>query len=212
MISLCDLTTTMCRPWAEAGFTCYAVDLQHPEGEHEVDENIIRVGADIMTWLPPREPIGFVAAFPPCTNLAVSGARWFRSKGLSGLADGLLLIERCVQVAEWSGAPWMLENPISVIKSYWRDPDHYFDPYEYGGYPGGEDDGYTKRTCLWTGGGFTMPDPKPIPLADNHDRIHKAPPSPERANIRSATPAGFARAVYFANQVQAIRVTMSDVQ
>lgn len=207
MLSLCDLTTVMCRPWADAGFTCYAVDVQHPDGETDDGDNIIRVGTDIMSWLPPREPIGFVAAFPPCTNLAVSGARWFRSKGLSGLIDGLRLVERCAQIAEWSGAPWFLENPISVIKSYWRDPDHYFDPYEYGGYEGGEEDGYTKRTCLWTGGGFVMPDPKPIELDEKtHDRIHKAAPSPERSNLRSATPRGFAQAVFEANVGGAMRM------
>lgn len=204
MLSLCDYTTAACRPWADAGYICYAVDIQHPEGETREQDphpNIVRVGADLTTWLPPRDPIAFVAAFPPCTNLAVSGARWFRSKGITGLAEGLLLVERCLQIAEWSGAPWFIENPVSTISSYWRKPDHLFDPYQYGGYAGGEGDGYTKRTCLWTGAGFVMPEPKPIDLdPDTHDRIHKAAPSPERANFRSATPAGFARGVFEANR------------
>lgn len=195
MLSLCDYTTVTAQPWADAGFLCYCVDAQHEPGEHR-EGNIVRVGADLLTWLPPLADYAFVAAFPPCTNLAVSGARWFKDKGLSGLADGLRLVERCEQIAQWTGAPWFVENPVSTLASYWREPDYRFDPYEYGGYEGGHGDGYTKRTCLWTGGGFVMPEPQPIQLAFDHDRIHRAPPGPERANFRSATPRGFAQAVF----------------
>jgi hypothetical protein len=198
MLSLCDRTTAMCRPWADAGYTCLAVDLQHDPGV-TIDGNIWRVGADLRTFLPPLADYVFVAAFPPCTNLAVSGARWFRDKGLRGLIDGLELVERAAEVCQWTGAPWMLENPVSTISTYWREPDHQFHPWEYGGYEGGRDDGYTKTTCLWTGGGFRMPARRPIPLAEDHDRIHMASPGPERGDARSITPAGFARAVWEAN-------------
>lgn len=75
-----------------------------------------------------------------------------------------------------------------------------FDPFEYGGYLGGEGDGYTKRTCLWTGNGFVMPVPqRDGSLGAPDNRIHFASPGPERANFRSATPMGFARAVFDAN-------------
>ena len=198
MVSLCDLTTVSARPWADAGWVCYCVDLQHEPGEHR-DGNIVRVGASILEWEPP-EGVDFIAAFPPCTDLAVSGARWFRAKGLRALIDALTLVERCASLGEASGAPWYLENPVSTISTYWRPPDHTFHPYEYGGYEGGEGDGYTKRTCLWTGGGFVMPTPRPIDLDPaTRDRIHRLPPGPERANLRSATPRGFARAVFEAN-------------
>lgn len=199
MLSLCDLTTVMARPWADAGILCYCVDIQHPPGETR-EGNIVRVGADLTTWLPPREDILFVAGFPPCTHLAVSGARWFADKGVGALAEGLALVARAAEIGEWSDAPWFVENPVSTISSYWRKPDVLFDPYEYGGYAGGEGDGYTKRTCLWTGNGFVMPEKRPIQLdIDTHDRIHKAAPGPERSNLRSATPGGFARAVFEAN-------------
>ena len=198
MLSLCDRTTAMARPWADAGILCYCVDIQHDPGEQR-DGMIVRVGADLTTWLPPRADILFVAGFPPCTHLAVSGARWFKDKGLGALAEGLSLVARAAEIGEWSGAPWFVENPVSTISSYWRKPDHLFHPYEYGGYRGGEDDGYTKKTCLWTGGGFVMPEPRPIQLAADHDRIHKAAPSPERGDLRSMTPGGFAQAVFEAN-------------
>jgi len=63
-----------------------------------------------------------------------------------------------------------------------------------------ESDGYHKNTCLWTGNGFKMPEIKPVALHAKADKIHKCPPGSERANIRSATPMGFARAVYEANK------------
>lgn len=208
ILSLCDLTTTFVQPWVEAGVTSVCIDIQH-EGSGPVDDHLVLLDWDltdddrmnaILRFVTEKD-ISLVAAFPPCTDLAVSGARWFKDKGLRALVYALDLVERCHRIAEASGASWFLENPVSTISTYWRKPDHIFDPYEYGGYEGGEEDGYTKRTCLWTGGGFVMPEPKPIELdPDTHDRIHKAAPSPERANFRSATPKGFARAVFEANR------------
>jgi hypothetical protein len=197
VLSLCDVTTTMVRPWLAAGYECWCVDLQHPTGEHR-EGQLVRVGADLRTWLPPRGEYAIVFAFPPCTHLAVSGARWFREKGLSALIEGLTLVDRCREIAQWTAAPWMLENPVSTISSYWREPDYAFDPCDFGGYLTPTGDAYTKRTCLWTGGGFIMPQPSPVPATEG-SRMHLLPPSEERANLRSATPAGFARAVFEAN-------------
>lgn len=64
-----------------------------------------------------------------------------------------------------------------------------------------ENDGYHKSTCLWTGGGFVMPEKKPIPFNDKPNFIHLASPGEDRANIRSVTPMGFAYAVYEANSL-----------
>lgn len=142
-----------------------------------------------------------VLAWPPCTHLAVSGARWFKEKGLEALAEALPLVVRCRKIAEWSGAPWLLENPVGTLSTYWREPDHKFNPNEYAGYlsePGV--DAYTKKTCLWTGGGFRMPDMRSVPAVKG-SQMHLIPPSPERADLRSVTPAGFARAVFEANSL-----------
>lgn len=81
VVSCFDLTGNMVKPWADAGFTCFCVDIQHPKGETRQD-NIIYVGADMREWLPPFRPVAFAAFFPPCTDVAVSGARWFKDKGL----------------------------------------------------------------------------------------------------------------------------------
>lgn len=200
MLSLFDVTTFMCSPWADAGYQCIAVDIQHPPGVNR-DGNIWTVGVDMLRWLPPKLDYAFVAAFPPCTNLAVSGARWFRDKGLRALIDSLELVERARDICEWSGAPWMLENPVSTISTYWRDPDYTFHPYEYGGWGDGSD-GYTKTTCLWTGGGFRMP-PRRTTEIDRPNLIHHASPGADRGNVRSVTPIGFARAVFAANHARA---------
>ncbi len=195
MLSFFDVSTIMARPWAEAGYVCYCIDLQHPRGETRDDNNpnIIRVGADIHHWLPPRDKdVVFAAFFPPCTDLAVSGARWFRDKGIGKLVDAVALFKRSVELAELMKCPYLLENPVSTISKYWRPPDHTFHPNDYG-------DPYLKKTCLWTGGGFIMPKKRPVEPTEGM-KLYWLPPSPERANLRSATPPGFARAVFNANK------------
>lgn len=197
VISLFDLTGRMVAPWAEAGFVCYCVDLQHPTGVQR-EGNIIRVGADIREWLPPYASVAMLFAFPPCTDVAASGARWFKDKGLGALIQSLQLFEAAVRLAEWTGAPYLIENPVSTVATYWRKPDHTFDPCDFGGYLEPPGDHYTKRTCLWTGNGFVMPPCKRVQPTEG-SRMHRLPPSSQRANERSATPHGFARAVFEAN-------------
>jgi hypothetical protein len=93
----------------------------------------------------------------------------------------------------------MVENPVSVLATKWRKPDYYFNPYDYSGYCA--DDNYTKKTGIWCGNGFVMPPVNRDPsLGEPDDRIHKASPSDDRANFRSATPMGFARAVHIHNK------------
>ena len=197
VLSICDRTGNMVKPWLEAGYECWIVDTQHPKGEHR-DGNLVRVGADISTFLPPRREYAIAFAFPPCTNLAVSGARWFTEKGLGALHEAIGLVEASRRILEWTDSPWMLENPVSTLATYWREPDYSFNPCEYGGYLNPPGDAYTKKTCLWIGGRFIMPPPKRVmPLEGS--KMHMMPPSEERANLRSATPMGFAQAVFETN-------------
>jgi hypothetical protein len=199
VLSLCDRTGNMVRPWLAAGWECWIVDMQHEPGEHRDPDNplLVRVGADVTRWLPPRREYRIVFGFPPCTNLAVSGSRWFRTKGLAGLIDGLRVVEGTREIAEWCEAPWMIENPVSTLSSYWRKPDFLFDPCDYARLAG-EHEAYTKRTCLWVGNGFVMPEPRPLP-PELGSKMHRLPPSEDRGDLRSITPLGFARAVYLAN-------------
>ncbi len=204
VLSLFDRTGNMVKPWAEAGYDCWCVDSQHEGGYYRVG-NITEIGADLLRWqLPVPKRYAIVFAFPPCTHLAVSGARWWAGKGLRALAGAIELVARAAEICEESGAPWMIENPIGALASHWRKPDAKFDPCDYGGYLEPPGDAYTKRTCLWTGNGFVVPVPKPV-FPYEGSRMHLLPPSEDRANLRSETPMGFARAVYLANAANVAR-------
>lgn len=195
-----DYTCNMAEPWANAGYKCYCIDIQHPPGE-TVTGNIVRVGIDIAKWLPPRnERFVFGAYFPPCTDLAVSGARWFRDKGINALYNAVGNFVVSCKLAEYLECPYLIENPVSTISTYWRKPDYSFDPCDYAGYLNDPSpDAYTKKTCLWTGYGFIMPAIKRVePVLGS--KMHKLPPSDDRQNLRSATPKGFANAVFDANK------------
>jgi len=200
VLSLCDRTGNMVRPWAEAGYICIAVDVQHDgvSVENVGDGAIIYIEADVRKFQPPAADYAAGFGFPPCTDLAVSGARWFQDKGLRTLADAIDLVGATHETLAQLDAPWMIENPVSVLSTHWREPDYRFDPYEYTGYVG-RDEAYTKETWLWTGDAFQMPITDGVDAEEADDRIHSMAPSDDRSDRRAETPRGFARAVYLAH-------------
>lgn len=211
VISLCDLTGNFTKPWQDAGYDVVLVDPQHGESATEQisrdGQKIVRLaetveGAmDFLGRVIRNRDIAFVAGWPPCTDMAVSGARWFASKREVDphfQTRAVMVAEQCRTIARLSGAPYLIENPVSILSSVFGSPDHIFNPSDYTGWEPA--DNYTKRTCLWTGNGFVMPVPqRDESLGAPDNRIHFASPGPERANFRSATPMGFARAVFNAN-------------
>jgi hypothetical protein len=199
VLSLCDRTGNMVRPWAEAGYECIVIDVQH-DGERVEDlgDGRIRfIESDVRDYDSPDSEYAAAFAFPPCTHLAGSGARWWKEKGLESLAESIELVAACHETLVSLDCPWMLENPVGALSTHWREPDYTFDPCEFDGYTDG-DDAYTKKTCLWTGSGFRMPRSDGMPRGDADDRIHKMGPSEDRSDKRAATPMGFARAVFLA--------------
>lgn len=198
-IFLYELSGHSAQPFAAAGWECYCIDLAH-ERSRTVG-NVHFVKADARHWMPTRDMVErcrFFAAFPPCDHLAISGSRWFKGKGLHVLSGGIELFAVAAQWAEFFEVPYLIENPVSTISTYWRKPDHSFDPADYAGLEPG--DNYTKKTCLWTGGGFVMPTPVPgvgpVDVTRIRDMKGKGK---DRANARSVTPMGFMRAVYQSN-------------
>ena len=124
-------------------------------------------------------------AHPPCTHLAVSGARWFKDK-VTEQAEALDFVRRLMNAHI---DRICIENPVSIISSRIRKPDQTIQPWQFG-------HGETKRTCLWLKG---LPKLVPTDIVDGRDqRIWKLPPSPDRWKIRSATFQGIADAM--ANQ------------
>jgi hypothetical protein len=212
VISLCDLTGNMVKPWVEAGYNAVLVDPQHVTTR--IEGPITRFAGtveDVMEYaghLIRSGDVAMVFGFPPCTDMAVSGARWFKDKYAKDplfQAKAVMVAEQCRTIGRISGAPYMVENPVSVLATAFGKPQHSFHPADYTGHELG--DNYTKKTCLWTGGGFQMPAPyKDESLGAPDNRIHFASPGPERANFRSATPMGFARAVFEANHMPALEV------
>ncbi len=195
IVSLCDRTGNMVKPWVDAGYGAVTVDLQPATWTHPLR---VHHQCDVREFVMPKG-VSFVAAFPPCTHLAASGARWFRDKGLAKLIEALQIVEACRSLCEAGQAPYMIENPVGTLAAYWRDPDYTFHPVHYCGWAtNSAADEYTKKTCIWAGNGFVMPDRKPgEPTLGS--LMHRLPPSADRADIRSETPAGFAAAVFSAN-------------
>ena len=123
-------------------------------------------------------------AHPPCTHLAVSGARHFAAKQASGVQqEALAFVWRLLNAPITKIA---LENPISIISSRIRKPDQIIQPWQFG-------HGETKATCLWLKG---LPLLKPTNIVEGREaKVHKMPPSPDRWKLRSTTYQGIADAM-----------------
>lgn len=121
---------------------------------------------------------------PPCTHLAVSGARHFAAKKASGVQEEALDFVRMLLDADIPRIA--LENPVSIISTRIRKPDQVIQPWQFG-------HGETKKTCLWL---KNLPLLVPTDIVDGRDdRIHKMPPSVSRWKKRSITYAGIAKAM-----------------
>ena len=136
-----------------------------------------------------REILGdgwdMMIAHPPCTHLAVSGARWFKDKKVEQ-AEALEFVRLLLNAPIERIA---LENPISIISSHIRKPDQIIQPWQYG-------HGETKATCLWL---QNLPKLQPTNIVEGRDqRIWKMPPGENRWKERSRTFEGIAQAM--ANQ------------
>ena len=121
-------------------------------------------------------------AHPPCTHLAVSGARWFKDKQeeqREALEFVSLLFDAPVPMIA-------LENPVSVISSRIRKPDQIVQPWMFG-------HGETKATCLWL---KNLPKLTPTHVvAGREAKVHRMPPGPDRWKERSRTYAGIGNAM-----------------
>lgn len=129
-----------------------------------------------------RERWDMIVAFPPCTHLCVSGARWWpgkRPEQREAVAF-VLLIAR-------ANAPRIaIENPIGLLSTVWRKPDQIIQPWMFG-------HGETKATCLWLHG---LPRLVPTDIVPGREaRVHKMAPGPARARERSRTYTGLAQAM-----------------
>lgn len=219
-ISLYDESGNMLRPWAEAGYDCYCVDIVNDNRTEIVGRGgLTFIQADMRDPDTQRKIVAlnpqFISGFPPCTDLATSGARYFDTKYE---ADPLFqekaieLVSLVATLGDKAGCRWFFENPRSVISTMYRKPDYSFNPNEYGGWLPANDmhprwpqyipprDAYPKMTCVWAGGGFHMPPKVSVAACTDYPGWKKLGGKSARTKqIRSETPRGFAKAVFIYN-------------
>lgn len=172
----CEESQEVCKAFRAKGHEAYSCDLLPCSGGHPE----WHLQMDIFEAINSRE-YDLKIGFPPCTDLAVSGARWFEEKRKNGSQqksiDFFLRIASCFDV---------LENPIGIMSTIYRKPDQIIQPWQFG-------HGETKSTCLWLNGL-----PKLIPtniVSGREQRIWKLPPSENRSKLRSKTFPGIAKAM-----------------
>jgi site-specific DNA-cytosine methylase len=144
------------------------------------ERNGPHIQGDVLSVL--NQGWDLMIAHPPCTHLAVSGARWFKEKQKEQ-AEALEFVRQLLNAPIPKIA---LENPVSIISSRIRKPDQIIQPWQFG-------HGETKATCLWL---KNLPKLKPSQIVSGREhRVHLMPPSPNRWKERSRTFQGIAAAM-----------------
>jgi hypothetical protein len=158
--------------------SCDLIPTEAP-GPHIQGDVLELIRWDEKHGLPPYD---MMLAFPPCTRLCVSGARWFK-KYQNEQEESLELVRKVMDAP----IPRIcIENPISIISTRIRKPDQIIQPWMFG-HP------ETKATCLWL---KNLPKLKPTNIVEGRAaRVHLEPPSPDRWKNRSRTMTGIANAM-----------------
>lgn len=170
----CEFSGTVRRAFEARGHDAWSCDILDAEdGGPHMKCDVIDVLAD--GW-------DMMVAHPPCTHLAVSGARWFKDK----MEEQDLALRFVSQLMSADIPKVCIENPVSVISSRIRRPDQCIQPWQFG-------HGEVKKTCLWLKG---LPKLTPTNVVDGRvARVHRMPPGPNRWAERSRTYEGIAKAM-----------------
>lgn len=174
----CEESQAVTKELRRLGHEAYSCDIEpcsggHPEWHLQVDAlELLK-----MKW-------DMILAFPPCTHLAVSGARYFPEKRKNGRQKAA--IDFFLSFANAECPKIAIENPVGIMSTYYRKPDQIIQPWQFG-------HGETKKTCLWLKG---LPPLIPTNIVDGREqRIWKMSPSLDRAKNRAKTFPGVARAM-----------------
>ena len=171
----CEFSAVVRNAFRARGHMAYSCDLLRSEGEQTW-----HLRCDVLEVL--TEGWDLMVAHPPCTHLAVSGARWFKAKHQEQ-EEALDFVRTLLDAPIPHVA---LENPISVISTRIRKPDQIIQPWQFG-------HGETKATCWWL---KNLPPLKPTNVVGGREnRVHREPPGPDRWKARSRTLPGVADAI-----------------
>lgn len=173
----CEYSGRVREAFRKLGHDAWSCDLLPAEdgSEHHIQGDVIPVLDD--GW-------DLLIAHPPCTHLAVSGARHFARKRETG--EQQEAIDFFMRFANAPIERVAIENPVCIMSSHWRKPDQIIQPWQFG-------HGETKATCLWLKG---LPKLEPTKVVEGREaRIHRMPPSKDRWKERSRTYQGIADAM-----------------
>jgi len=170
----CEFSGVVRDAFARRGHDAWSCDILPTESlGNLIQSDVLKVlndGWDLMV------------AHPPCTHLAVSGARWFKEKQTEqaeAIAFFMALVNAPIEHIA-------VENPVSIMSTRYRKPDQIIQPWQFG-------HGETKATCLWL---KNLPNLQPTNIVDGREaRIHKMPPGPNRWSERSRTFTGIGEAM-----------------
>jgi hypothetical protein len=181
----CEESQVVCKAFRERGHEAYSCDIQDCSGGHpewHIKDDVLKHIDYGWKW--DWHVWDMMIAFPPCTDLAVSGAKWFEQKRADGRQQRS--IDFFLKLANAPIKYKAIENPIGIMSSVYRKPDQIIQPWQFG-------HGETKATCLWL---YNLPKLKPTNIVEGREqRIWKMPPGKDRAKERSKTYEGIAKAM-----------------
>lgn len=182
----CEESQTVCKAFRDKGIEAYSCDIEPCSGGHPE----WHLQEDVIPLL--KQDWDMIIAFPPCTHLAGSGARWFPQKRKDGRQKQG--IDFFMEFANCSCDKVAIENPVGIMSTEYRKPDQIIQPWQFG-------DSYSKKTCLWLNG---LPKLVPTNVVDKGEFvIHGGKKIPKwysnaggnRSKTRSKTFPGIAKAM-----------------
>ena len=190
----CEESQAVCKEFRKLGHEAYSCDIIECSGGHpewHIMQDVLPLlngNCEFRTMDGEVHRVegkwDMIVAFPPCTDLAVSGARHFAAKRADGRQQRS--IDFFMKFVNASCDKIAIENPVGIMSTKYRKPDQIIQPWQFG-------HGETKATCLWL---------KNLPLLTQTEvvegreqRVWRMPPSPERAKARSVTFPGIAKAL-----------------
>jgi hypothetical protein len=177
VLCACEESQAVCIEFRKLGHDAFSCDILPCSGGHPE----WHIQGDVTQEL--YKDWNLIIAFPPCTDLAVSGARWFAEKKKSGSQQKAT--DFFMQFTKLK-CSYAIENPIGIMSTLYLKPDQIIQPWQFG-------HGETKATCLWL---HNLPKLKPTIIVDGREqKVWKMSPGPERSKLRSKTFPGIAAAM-----------------